>query len=124
AAMPIEAAEMALLRVVHASQLPDPGELARRLASGDLNLPVAPAPAQPPAAEPQGALMAVPAPAVAAVPTPTAAPAPTPVETPPLAVVQAPVASLPEPEPEPATPSLPATGEAIHALLLPENALI
>ncbi|WP_347270123.1 DNA polymerase III subunit gamma/tau [Rhizorhabdus histidinilytica] len=125
AAMPIEAAEMALLRVVHASQLPDPGELARRLASGDLNLPVAPAPAQPPAAEPQGALMAVPAPAVAAVPTPTAAPAPTPVETPPLAVVQAPAtASLPEPEPEPATPSLPATGEAIHALLLPENALI
>ncbi|MFC0305487.1 DNA polymerase III subunit gamma/tau [Rhizorhabdus histidinilytica] len=125
AAMPIEAAEMALLRVVHASQLPDPGELARRLASGDLNLPVAPAPAQPPAAEPQGALMAVPVPAVAAVPTPTAAPAPTPVETPPLAVVQAPAtASLPEPEPEPATPSLPATGEAIHALLLPENALI
>uniref|UniRef100_UPI00037BFA84 DNA polymerase III subunit gamma/tau n=1 Tax=Rhizorhabdus wittichii TaxID=160791 RepID=UPI00037BFA84 len=48
AAMPIEAAEMALLRVVHASQLPDPGELARRLASGDLNLPVQPAPAQPP----------------------------------------------------------------------------
>ena len=50
AAMPIEAAEMALLRVVHASQLPDPGEVARRLASGELSagnasVPV-PAPAQ------------------------------------------------------------------------------
>ena len=35
APMPLEAAEMALLRVVHASSLPDPGELARRLASGE-----------------------------------------------------------------------------------------
>ncbi|WP_019832982.1 DNA polymerase III subunit gamma/tau [Sphingomonas sp. PR090111-T3T-6A] len=34
-AMPMEAAEMALLRVVHASQLPDPGELLRRLQSGE-----------------------------------------------------------------------------------------
>lgn len=34
AALPIEAAEMALLRVVHASQLPDPGDLARKLESG------------------------------------------------------------------------------------------
>jgi DNA polymerase III subunit gamma/tau len=32
---PREAAEMALLRVVHASTLPDPGELARRLQSGE-----------------------------------------------------------------------------------------
>jgi len=32
AALPIEACEMALLRVVHASQMPDPGELARQLA--------------------------------------------------------------------------------------------
>ncbi|ABQ66428.1 DNA polymerase III, subunits gamma and tau [Rhizorhabdus wittichii RW1] len=126
AAMPIEAAEMALLRVVHASQLPDPGELARRLASGDLNLPVQPAPAQPPAAEPQGALMAAPAPIAAP------APAPAPIETPPpLAAVPAPApvvapvpVAIPEPEPEPAPPSLPATGEAIHALLLPENALL
>jgi DNA polymerase-3 subunit gamma/tau len=31
---PREAAEMALLRVVHASQLPDPGELARRIQAG------------------------------------------------------------------------------------------
>jgi DNA polymerase-3 subunit gamma/tau len=35
APQPREAAEMALLRVVHASQLPDPGELARRLQSGE-----------------------------------------------------------------------------------------
>jgi len=34
APLPIEAAEMALLRVIHASQLPDPGELAAKLASG------------------------------------------------------------------------------------------
>ncbi len=34
AALPIEAAEMALLRAVYASTLPDPGELARQLASG------------------------------------------------------------------------------------------
>jgi len=33
---PREAAEMALLRVVHASQLPDPGELARKLQSGEM----------------------------------------------------------------------------------------
>jgi DNA polymerase III subunit gamma/tau len=45
AALPIEAAEMALLRVVHASTLPDPGELARQLASGAV--PSAPAPAAP-----------------------------------------------------------------------------
>jgi DNA polymerase-3 subunit gamma/tau len=44
AVLPIEAAEMALLRVVHASTLPDPGELARRMASGEY---VAPAPASP-----------------------------------------------------------------------------
>ncbi|MBW4329504.1 DNA polymerase III subunit gamma/tau [Stakelama sp. CBK3Z-3] len=35
AAMPIEACEMALLRIVHAASLPDPGDLARRLARGD-----------------------------------------------------------------------------------------
>ncbi len=34
AALPIEACEMALLRVIHASTLPDPGELARRIADG------------------------------------------------------------------------------------------
>jgi len=34
AALPIEASEMALLRVIHAASLPDPGELARRIAEG------------------------------------------------------------------------------------------
>jgi len=34
APLPLEAAEMALLRVIHASQLPDPGELAAKLGSG------------------------------------------------------------------------------------------
>ncbi len=42
AALPIEAGEMALLRVVHASSLPDPGELARQIASG---APIAATPA-------------------------------------------------------------------------------
>jgi DNA polymerase-3 subunit gamma/tau len=50
AALPIEAAEMALLRVIHASQLPDPAELARQITSGNV---IAPAPAAPAkAAEP------------------------------------------------------------------------
>ena len=50
AALPIEAAEMALLRIVHASTLPDPGELARQIASGSISVSgpstAAPAPAQ------------------------------------------------------------------------------
>ena len=51
AALPIEAAEMVLLRVIHAAALPDPGELARMLASGA----VAQASAPPPRAEPDPA---------------------------------------------------------------------
>ena len=51
AALPIETAEMALLRVIHASTLPDPGTLARQLASGTPPAP-APAAAPPPAAAP------------------------------------------------------------------------
>jgi DNA polymerase-3 subunit gamma/tau len=35
APMPLEAAEMALLRVIHASDLPDPGALVEKLASGE-----------------------------------------------------------------------------------------
>jgi DNA polymerase-3 subunit gamma/tau len=35
APMPLEAAEMALLRVIHASELPDPGTLLEKLASGE-----------------------------------------------------------------------------------------
>jgi DNA polymerase-3 subunit gamma/tau len=59
---PREAAEMALLRVVHASQLPDPGELARRLQAGEVvAAPAAvPSPAPPAAAEPQTPLLALP----------------------------------------------------------------
>jgi len=34
AAHPAEAADMAVLRIIHASQLPDPGELARKIESG------------------------------------------------------------------------------------------
>ena len=45
AALPIEAAEMALLRAIHASTLPDPGELARQLAAG--TVPAATAAAAP-----------------------------------------------------------------------------
>ncbi|AQR72563.1 DNA polymerase III subunit gamma/tau [Sphingomonas sp. LM7] len=48
AALPIEACEMALLRVIHASQLPDPGELARQIASGSVSVSApAAAPAKP-----------------------------------------------------------------------------
>ena len=53
AALPIEACEMALLRVIHAAQLPDPGELARQLASGGASL-AAPSPLPPAAAGPGG----------------------------------------------------------------------
>ena len=61
AALPVEAAEMALLRVVHASQLPDPGDLARRLTSGEA-IPAAPAPAAALAeSEAQAPLLALPA---------------------------------------------------------------
>jgi DNA polymerase-3 subunit gamma/tau len=35
AALPLEAAEMALLRVIHAAELPDPGALVERLSSGE-----------------------------------------------------------------------------------------
>jgi len=58
---PREAADMAALRIIHASQLPDPGDLARKLESG---APIATAPAQPAAAAPSGGAVAMaPAPA-------------------------------------------------------------
>ncbi len=51
AALPIETAEMALLRVIHAASLPDPGELARQIAGGAMpsapTRAAAPAPAAP-----------------------------------------------------------------------------
>jgi len=51
AALPIEAAEMALLRAIYASTLPDPGELARQIASGaaPAAAPSLPTPASQPA---------------------------------------------------------------------------
>jgi DNA polymerase-3 subunit gamma/tau len=49
---PREAAEMALLRVVHASQLPDPGELAKRLQAGQGVIASVAAPTAAPASAP------------------------------------------------------------------------
>lgn len=43
APVPIEAAEMALLRIVHAAGLPDPGELARKFESGEFSAAATPA---------------------------------------------------------------------------------
>ena len=57
AAMPLEAAEMALLRVIHASELPDPGALMDRLMSGE---GMAAAPQAAPAAASQGAMLKAP----------------------------------------------------------------
>jgi DNA polymerase-3 subunit gamma/tau len=59
APMPLEAAEMALLRVIHASELPDPATLMERLASGESV--AARARAAPAAPAEQGALMQAPA---------------------------------------------------------------
>ena len=56
AVLPIEAAEMAVLRVIHASQLPDPGELARQIASGSVTISGG-APAPGAAAGPNGSAM-------------------------------------------------------------------
>ena len=62
AALPIEAAEMALLRAVHASTLPDPGDLARQLKSGAPVAPAAaPAAAAPPVRTPEPATASFPA---------------------------------------------------------------
>jgi DNA polymerase-3 subunit gamma/tau len=52
AAMPLEAAEMALLRVIHASEMPDPGAVLEKLAGGEGA--AAPAARSAPAAAPSG----------------------------------------------------------------------
>jgi DNA polymerase-3 subunit gamma/tau len=44
-ALPLEAAEMALLRIVHAAELPDPAELLRRMARGEAVSAPGPSPA-------------------------------------------------------------------------------
>ena len=59
AAMPLEAAEMALLRIIHASELPDPGALIEKLMSGEAAASAAPA-AAPPAATLQGTTLKAP----------------------------------------------------------------
>jgi DNA polymerase-3 subunit gamma/tau len=58
APLPLEAAEMALLRVIHASELPDPGALLGRIAGGELAPSRSAAPAPPPqsSSAPQAAL--------------------------------------------------------------------
>ncbi|WP_206186112.1 DNA polymerase III subunit gamma/tau [Sphingosinicella sp. BN140058] len=99
APMPLEAAEMALLRVIHASEMPDPGELLQRLANGEA-IPARGA-AAPAAATPASAPAAAIAPAVAA-PSVAAsvveqAPEPVAPAAPPAAIA------------EPAPPSAPAT---------------
>jgi DNA polymerase-3 subunit gamma/tau len=58
APMPLEAAEMALLRVIHASELPDPATLLEKLASGEAVAARAPSAAAAPTG--QGALMKAP----------------------------------------------------------------
>src|SRR5687768_1831070 len=61
APMPLEAAEMALLRVIHATELPDPGTLMERLASGEA-VAARPPSAAAGASEPeQGAMLRAPA---------------------------------------------------------------
>jgi DNA polymerase-3 subunit gamma/tau len=59
APMPLEAAEMAILRVIHASDLPDPGAIMERLASGDIVS--APAAAEAPKVGEQAPLLSMPA---------------------------------------------------------------
>ncbi|HEX9946593.1 MAG TPA: DNA polymerase III subunit gamma/tau [Allosphingosinicella sp.] len=59
APMPLEAAEMALLRVIHASELPDPGAVLEKLASGE-TVPSRPAASSAPAAS-EAAMLRVPA---------------------------------------------------------------
>ncbi|QPQ55834.1 DNA polymerase III subunit gamma/tau [Allosphingosinicella flava] len=61
AAMPMEAAEMALLRIVHASDMPDPGTLMEKLMSGEAVPARASASAAAPPPEPQTAMLALPA---------------------------------------------------------------
>ncbi|HTU13511.1 MAG TPA: DNA polymerase III subunit gamma/tau [Allosphingosinicella sp.] len=58
APMPLEACEMALLRVIHASELPDPGAMIEKLASGEIAAPRAP---EAPKGESQAELLSIPA---------------------------------------------------------------
>ncbi|MGQ0559568.1 MAG: DNA polymerase III subunit gamma/tau [Sphingosinicella sp.] len=57
APIPLEAAEMALLRIIHAGELPDPGALVRTIAGGEghgaESIPATPAPSRPEAKMPK-----------------------------------------------------------------------
>lgn len=79
AALPIETAEMALLRVVHARSLPDPGELARHLSEGRTDQPAANMPGA------EGAVSRGAAPVLSSLPQiePAEAPVPQPAAQPP-----------------------------------------
>jgi len=77
AARPLAACEMALLRLVHAAEMPDPSELARLLKERGLGLegaPPAPAPA-PAATTPVAEIAPAPVPGASATPSPPAFPA-------------------------------------------------
>ncbi|MEI6486388.1 MAG: DNA polymerase III subunit gamma/tau [Sphingomonadales bacterium] len=68
APVPLQAAEMALLRLCHAADLPDPGSLVRQLQQGGAGIAAAAAPAAPaPAGAPAAVLPAAPAVAAPAV---------------------------------------------------------
>jgi DNA polymerase-3 subunit gamma/tau len=54
APMPLEAAEMALLRVIHASDLPDPGALLEKIASGEVVVAARPSGIGAPSLSPSG----------------------------------------------------------------------
>jgi DNA polymerase-3 subunit gamma/tau len=60
APMPLEACEMALLRVIHASELPDPGAMIEKLASGEIAAPAAPEAPAAPKGESQAELLSIP----------------------------------------------------------------
>jgi DNA polymerase-3 subunit gamma/tau len=96
APVPLQAAEMALLRLIHASELPDPADLLRRLSEGD----------------------AASAPALAA-PTAATLPAPAAVMTPPP--VAAPLPPVPQPAAAPPTTLAPADFPALVALFRRHN---
>jgi DNA polymerase-3 subunit gamma/tau len=78
APLPIQAAEMALLRIVHASSLPDPADLVRKLTQTEGGDAFKPEVLKPDAREPELQVRAAPETARAPVPASVAAPAPEP----------------------------------------------
>ncbi|MGF7146620.1 DNA polymerase-3 subunit gamma/tau [Sphingomonas zeicaulis] len=137
AALPLEAAEMALLRVIHAAEMPDPGELAKRLLRGEMPHGLPPSGGTPgpgggalPPTAPSAYTAAPPPPASAPEPSPPPPSGPPPWDQAPdgppgWEEEQAPRASTPAPvqaavpaEPaEPAGPALPADFPALVRLL-------